>query len=615
MDSHSSSKSLENLEQVVIRFAGDSGDGMQLVGTLFTSATAVMGNDLATLPDYPSEIRAPAGTTSGVSGYQIQLSSGDIYTPGDEVDVLVAMNPAALKVNLPDLNPNACIIVNADSFTPQNLQLAGFASNPLEDDSLASYKLIPVPVASLCRLAVAPAGLKPKDADRCRNIYALGVVCWLMDRELEPIQAWIQKKFASKPAVMQANELALRAGYDYGETSEILQTQYRVAKAKLPAGRYRKVGGNEAIALGLIAAAMKAQRTLFYGSYPITPASTILHELAKYKNCDVRTFQAEDEIAAMVSTIGAAYGGAFAATGTSGPGLSLKTEAMGLAVILELPCVIVNVMRGGPSTGLPTKTEQSDLLQAMFGRHGECPLPVIAPVSPADCFAISVEAFQIATRFMTPVIVLTDSYLANGSEPWKIVNAEDLPEFPMWIPDDPQTFQPYERNADLARPWAAPGMPGLAHRIGGLEKQEKTGRVSYDAMNHERMSHIRAEKIENVASMLPDQTVFGNEDADVLVLSWGSGFGPVRTAVERAQARGLNVSHASLRYLNPFPANLGGLLNKAKKVMVAENNLGQLGMLLRARYLMDVVPLCSMQGKPLNASDVLAGIEDTLARG
>jgi len=605
-------KPIETLDDVAIRFAGDSGDGMQLVGSLFTSASALMGNDLATLPDYPAEIRAPAGTLAGVSGFQIHFASSDIYTPGDIVQALVALNPAALKINLPDLEKKGIIIAASDAFTEVNLKLAQCDSNPLEDGSLSEYTVYALPITQMTRQAVVPSGLKGKDADRCKNFFALGLVYWLFDREIESTLKWLGEKFATKEQVRLANELALKAGYYYGETAEMMPARYRVEKAKLAPGRYRKVGGNEAVALGMIAAAWQAGKPLFYASYPITPASDILHELSKHKNFGVRTFQAEDEIAAMCAVVGAAFGGSMAATGTSGPGMALKSEGMGLAVMLELPCVIVNVQRGGPSTGLPTKTEQADLDQALFGRHGECPMPVLAPLSPSDCFIAVLEAFQIAVKYMTPVLVLSDGYLANGAEPWAIPNAADLPKIPIAHWTDPQTFQPYARDANLARPWAIPGTAGLAHRIGGLEKDHLTGDVSYDPLNHERMCRLRAEKIDRVVESLPDQIVIGPDSGDLLAVSWGSAYGAVRTAVESARKKGLSVSHVPLRYLNPLPRNLGQILSGFKKVLVAELNLGQLRAHLQSRYLRPMIGLNKIQGRPFIASEALDKIEEVM---
>jgi 2-oxoglutarate/2-oxoacid ferredoxin oxidoreductase subunit alpha len=602
-------KPIQTLERVAIRFAGDSGDGMQLVGARFTAATALCGNDLATLPDYPAEIRAPAGTLAGVSGFQINFSSARVHTPGDDLQALVVMNPAALKVSLPDLEAGGVIIANADGFTAHALKLAGYAENPLEDGSLSGYRVYPVPMTRLTQEAVKPSGLKAKDAERCKNMFALGVVCWLYDRDIESTVRWLQGKFARKAEVLQANEAALRAGWAFGEASDLLPVQYRVERAPLKPGTYRTIRGNDAAALGLIAAACQAKKPLLYASYPITPASDILHELAKWKHLGVKMFQTEDEIAAMCAVIGAAYGGAFAATGTSGPGLSLKTEAVGLAVMLELPCVIVNVQRAGPSTGMPTKSEQSDLFQALGGRHGDCPLPVLAAQSPADCFDIVMEAFQIAVEYMTPVIVLTDGYLGNGVELWRVPRTAQLPEIEVVHPAEPDDFQPYARDGKLARPWAIPGTPGLAHRIGGLEKRDVTGAVTYDPLNHQHMSELRAAKVAKVADRIPEIEVFGEDQGEVLLVSWGSTYGAVRAAVERAQQEQLPVSHVHLRHLNPFPRNLGQILGRFRKVLVPELNMGQLRMVLRAVFLVDAVGLNKVQGKPFTISEVLARIE------
>lgn len=606
------SKPIETLEEVTVRFAGDSGDGMQLAGGQFTVASVIAGNDVATLPDYPAEIRAPAGSLAGVSGFQINFSSTRVYTPGDRVQVLVAMNPAALKVNLRDLEEGGIIIANSDGFNAQTLKLAGYTSNPLEDGSLAAYQLFSVPIKQLTREAVEETGISVKETDRCKNFFCLGLLYWLYDRPLEPTQRWIAAKFAGKEQLAKANERALLAGYSFGETTEMFPVHYRVERARLEPGLYRTIRGNEATALGLIAAAKQAGKTLFYASYPITPASDILHELARHKNFGVKTLQAEDEIAAMCAVIGAAYAGAFGATGTSGPGMALKMEAIGLAVMLELPCVIINVQRGGPSTGLPTKTEQADLLQAVVGRNGECPVPVIAPQSPSDCFYAMFDAWRIAVRYMTPVIVLTDGYVANSAEPWKIPNVEDLPTIEVKHPTDAEGFAPYARDENLARPWAIPGTPGLAHRVGGLEKEHITGEVCYDPKNHQLMCDLRAAKVAKAAEIIPPQDVFGDPSGELLVVSWGGTFGAARMAVERARAAGRDVSHAHLRYLMPFPANLGSILSGFRKVLVPELNLGQLKMLLRAKYLVDAVGLNKVQGLPFTISELTSKIDEML---
>ncbi len=600
------------IERAAVRFAGDSGDGMQLVGSQFTATSAIVGNDIATFPDYPAEIRAPMGTLAGVSGFQVNFSSYHIHTPGDRVDALVAMNPAALKVNLPDLVEGGVLIVNSDEFDPSNLQRAQYESNPLEDGSLSRYQLYKIPITQQTLEAVKETGLGPRDAGRCKNFYALGLAYWLYDRPLEPTRRWIANKFAKVPAVARANTLALEAGYALGETTEMFTTRFRVRPAQLAPGTYRNLTGNQATALGLIAAAQLAGKPLFYGSYPITPASDILHELSLHKSFDVRVFQAEDEIAAMCAVVGAAFAGAIAATGTSGPGMALKQEAIGLAVMTELPCVIVNVQRGGPSTGLPTKTEQSDLWQAILGRNGDCPLPVLAAQSPADCFAAAIEAVRVAVKYMTPVVLLTDGYIANGSEPWRIPALSELAPIPIRHATDPTTFQPYARDANGARPWAIPGTPGLRHRIGGLEKADGTGNVCYTPENHQRMTHLRAEKVARVVQDVPPQEVFGEAEGELLVVSWGGTFGAVRTAIEQARESGQNVSHAHLRWLNPMPANLGAVLRRFRRVLVCELNMGQLRQLLRAAYLVDAEGLNKVQGRPFMVSEIRARIDQIL---
>jgi 2-oxoglutarate ferredoxin oxidoreductase subunit alpha len=609
---------VQELDAVTIRFAGDSGDGMQLAGTQFTNASAILGNDISTLPDFPAEIRAPAGTLAGVSGFQVHFSSHDIHTPGDRLNTLVAMNPAALKTNVKDLEAGGILIVNTDAFGSGDLHKAGYKASPLEDGSLKGYRLIRVPINTLNREAVAEVKLSPREADRCKNFFALGLVYWLYERSLEPTLKWIRDKFGKNPAVLEANTRSLKAGYNYGETVEALPVHYRVPPATLKPGRYRKITGNEGLAMGLTAAVQLANVPLLYATYPITPASDILHYLSDLKRFGVRTIQAEDEIAAIGMAVGASFGGALGVTATSGPGICLKSEAIGLAVMTELPLIVIDVQRGGPSTGLPTKTEQADLLQAMFGRNGECPAAIVAPSSPADCFSMVFEAVRLAVRFMTPVFLLSDGYLANGAEPWLIPRPEDLPKIPVQHPTkaggngNGAHFMPYKRDERLVRPWAIPGTPGLEHRIGGLEKEDVTGNVSYDPANHEHMVKTRAQKIANIANEIPDLAVNGPDAGDVLVVGWGGTYGSITTAVQRAQRKGQKVAQAHFRYLNPMPKNTGAVLQRYKKVLVPELNCGQLRMLLRAQYLVDAVGLNKIQGKPFLVSEIESKIEQLL---
>lgn len=601
-------KEIKEVTHVTIRFAGDSGDGMQLTGNIFGDTTAFVGNDLSTLPDYPSEIRAPAGTLYGVSGFQLHFGSQEIYTPGDQPDVLVAMNPAALKVNLKDLYPGAIIIVNQDAFDQKNLQLAHYETNPLEDGSLSQYQVIKIPITTMTLNALEGMGLSMKEMTRSKNFFVLGLTYWMFDRPLEPTINWIKEKFGKNPKIAEANERALKAGYYFGDTTEIFTMRFSVKPAKLEPGVYRNVMGNEAIALGAVAASKKAGIPLFQGSYPITPASEILHELSLLRNYDVITFQAEDEIAGICTALGAAFGGGLAFTTTSGPGFSLKSEAMGLAVMAELPLVIVDVQRAGPSTGMPTKTEQSDLLQAMFGRNGEAPIPIIAAKSPADCFNAAYEASRIALKYMTPVIVMTEGYIAQGAEPWRIPDPDQLPEIEVKFekPEDYQgkKFQPYSRNDLNVRPWAIPGTPGLEHRIGGLEKRHISGEVTSDPLNHEFMVKIREEKIQKIADEIPPQEVYGDPEGDLLVLSWGGTFGAIRDAVNRVRDKGYKVSQAHLFYLNPMPKNLGEILHNFNKILIPELNLGQLAFIIRAKYLVPVHQLNKIQGLPFRSSEV-----------
>ncbi len=603
-------RQVEQVDTVTIRFVGDSGDGMQLTGTEFTKASALAGNDLATFPDYPAEIRAPAGSLSGVSGYQVNFSSKDIHTPGDHPDVLVAMNPAALKTNLPDLRVGGMLLVNAGAFTESNLEKAGYKSNPLEDQTLRqNYKVFLVDMTKLTESALEGSGLSTKEVARCRNYLALGIMYWLYSRSMEQQLEAIKTKFAKKPEFAEANMRVFRAGYAFGETSEIFFQQYHVPASTLKPGTYRNVTGNFATALGFAAAARQTGKQVFLGSYPITPASEILHEMSYLKEHGVVTFQAEDEIAGIGSAIGASFGGSLAVTTTSGPGLALKSEMMGLAVIAELPLVIVNVQRGGPSTGMPTKTEQADLYIALFGRHGEAPLPVIAAQSPVDCFYAAMEAMRIAVKWMTPVILLTDGYLANGSEPFRIPDASELPKveprYQTTANGQEGAYLPYLRDAKLIRPWAVPGTPGLEHRIGGLEKDSLTGMVSYDGMNHEKMVKTRAQKIRNVVEDVPDVVVDGPQQGEVLLLSWGGTYGSVRTAADDLRAAGKSVAHAHLRWLNPMPKNLGAVLKSFKKVLIPEVNDGQLAFLIRGTF-PGVNPLQfnRINGKPIKVAEL-----------
>ena len=603
----------EVLDSAVIRFAGDSGDGMQITGSQFTNTTALFGNDLATFPDFPAEIRAPAGTLPGVSGFQIHFGAKDVFTPGDAVDVLIAMNPAALKTNLADLKRSGILIVNVDNFKEIDLKKAQMKSSPLEDHSLEGYRLFAVDLTKLTRLALRDLGLDSKSMDRCKNFFALGMCYWLFNRSMDSTYRWLEDKFSKKPLLVEANKLAMKAGYAYCDATEAFQVSYEIPPAKLPPGTYRNLSGNTALALGFVAAAQKAGLPLFQGSYPITPASDILHELSMYKEFGVMTFQAEDEIAAMTSTIGAAYGGALAITTTSGPGMALKMEAIGLAIAVELPIVICNIQRGGPSTGLPTKTEQADLFQALFGRNSEAPVPVLAPATPGDCFWIALEASRIALKYMVPVIVLSDGYLANGAEPWRIPEISELPEIPVRFRTDPEAFLPYERDPNtLSRPWAVPGTPGLEHRVGGLEKQDGTGNVNYEPLNHERMVHLRAAKVEAVVQDVPDVVPAGDPEGDLLIVGWGSTYGAITVALRAQREKGRKIGHVHLRHLNPLPKNLGEVLKRYKKVLVPEMNLGQLVWLLRAKYLVDAQGLNKVQGKPFKQSEIEAKIEEVL---
>jgi 2-oxoglutarate ferredoxin oxidoreductase subunit alpha len=604
-------KKISKVDSATIRFAGDSGDGMQLTGSQFSDNTAIFGNDLATLPDFPAEIRAPKGSLAGVSSFQLQFSNKDIHTPGDDLDVLVAMNPAGLKVHLGDLKDNGMLIINTANFTSKNLKLAGYEENPLDDELLEGYQAIKVDMTKLVATALEEIELSSKLKARSTNMFALGLLYWLYGRSLDSSVNFIQKKFAKAPDIVEANIKALNAGYYYGETLEVIKTTYRVNKAKFEKGKYRNIMGNNALAFGLLTAAQRSGLDLYYGGYPITPASDILHYLAQYKNFGVKTFQAEDEIAGVVSAIGAAFAGDLAITATSGPGVALKSEALGLAVITELPLVLVNVQRGGPSTGLPTKTEQSDLNQAIYGRNGEAPMVVLAPATPADCFMMAYEACRIALKYMIPVILLSDGYIANGSEPWKIPDVNTLPDMETRILKKKEGFAPFNHgNPDLARPWALPGTPGMEHRIGGLEKWEETGHVSYDPENHQKMVELRQEKVDIIARDLPLAKPFGKESGDLLVIGWGGTHGALRSAVETAQSEGMSVSHLHLRHLNPLPQNLGEILVKFQKVMIAELNLGQLANIIRAKFLVDAVGLNKVQGKPFTQTEVFNKITE-----
>jgi 2-oxoglutarate ferredoxin oxidoreductase subunit alpha len=617
-DPSMTTKTVQQRDTVTIRFAGDSGDGMQLTGNRFTSVSAVLGNDVATLPDFPAEIRAPAGSLPGVSGFQLHFADHDILTPGDSPDVLVAMNPAALKTNVEDLERGAMIIVNSDAFSAGNLRKAKYDTNPLDDDSLAPYKVVSVPLSTLTIGALEDTGLGKKEKERAKNMFALGLMSWMFSRPTEPTEAWLRAKFASQPELADANIAALKSGFAFGETTELFAHSYEVKPAQMPPGRYRQITGNSAIAYGLVAAAERSGLPLFLGGYPITPASDVLHELARLKHFGVRTFQAEDEIAGVGAALGAAFAGSLAATVTSGPGVALKTEAIGLAASVELPLLVLNIQRGGPSTGLPTKTEQSDLLQAMFGRNGESPLPIIAAATPGECFDAAIEAARIALTWRTPVFLLSDGYLANGAEPWLIPNVDDLPDLRSTVnfataPNHDGEFWPFQRDPEtLARPWALPGTPGLEHRIGGLEKADGTGNISYDPDNHHRMTELRAAKIDRIARSIPPVEVDHVEGARLLVLGWGSTYGPIRAAVRNSRAKGDLVAVAHLRHLNPFPRNLGDVLRRYDRVLVPEMNSGQLRRLLRADYLVDVQGYNRITGLPFSTAELIDAITHEL---
>lgn len=600
-------------DRLVIRFAGDSGDGMQLAGSRFTDASALFGNDLATLPSFPAEIRAPAGTLPGVSSFQVQIADFDILTAGDAPDCLVAMNPAALKKNLKDLRDGGTLIINRDAFDERNLAKAGFDTNPLEDGTLKGYRVIEVPMDELTTLAVKDTGVSGRDVLRSKNFFALGLMAWLFSRPTQPTLDWIDKKFARNPAVAAANAAAFKAGFNFGETTEATRTTFEVKPATLPEGTYTNITGNTALAWGLIAASQKSGLPLFYGTYPITPASDILHELSRHKNFGVRTLQAEDEIAGIGTAIGAAFAGSLAVTGSSGPGIALKSEAISLAFMLELPLLVINVQRGGPSTGLPTKPEQSDLLFSLYGRHGESPIPVLAIASASDAFYMAIEAARIAVKYMTPVLLLSDNYIANGSEPWKLPDLDSIPEIEVEFAKHPNgpdgKFLPYMRDFDtFSRPWAVPGTPGLEHRVGGLEKEAITGNVSYDPANHQLMVDSRAWKVANIANDVPEVEVEGDEDAELLVLGWGSTYGANRAAARRARLEGVKVATAHLRYLNPLPRNLGDVLRRFPKVLIPELNTGQLLKHLRSEYLIDATGLNKVMGEPFKVAEITAKI-------
>lgn len=603
----------ERLDDVVIRFAGDSGDGMQLTGTQFTNTSALLGNDLSTLPDFPAEIRAPAGTLPGVSAFQVRIADYDIHTPGDAPDVLIAMNPAALKKNVGELKPNGVVIVNTDEFTVRNFKKAKIEQDPLEDGSLDGFRVFKAQITTLTRRTLEDSGLDTKSVDRCKNFFALGMVYWLFSRPLENTEAWLHQKFARKPELAEANVKAMKAGWNFCDITQLFQVRYEVEPAKLTPGTYRNVHGNTSLALGLVAASRRSGLPLFLGAYPITPASDLLHELASYKTFGVTTFQAEDEIAAVCAAIGAAFGGSLAITASSGPGIALKAEAMNLAMMVELPMVVCNIQRAGPSTGMPTKTEQSDLLQMMFGRNGESPLPILAAASPKDCFDIGIEACRIALKYMVPVVILSDGYIASGSEPWRLPEIESLPDLRLDFRTDPENFSPYQRQEDtLARPWAIPGTPGLEHRLGGIEKEEGTGNVSYDPTNHAKMTWLREEKVARIARDIPPATVDGEASGKLLVMGWGSTEGALTGAVNMARREGLTVSRLHLRHLNPFPTNLGEVLAGFERVLLPEMNTGQLALLLRARYLKNIETFAKVEGRPFSRQEILEKIQQIL---
>jgi 2-oxoglutarate/2-oxoacid ferredoxin oxidoreductase subunit alpha len=613
-DPAASQVAVEKLDDVVIRFAGDSGDGMQLTGNQFTATSAILGNDLSTLPDFPAEIRAPAGTLPGVSAFQVRIADYDIHTPGDAPDVLIAMNPAALVKEVKDLKPNGVVIVNTDEFHDRNFKRAGLPGNPLEDGTLARFRVFKADIATMTRRALEDSGLDSKTQERCKNFFALGMVYWLFSRPLDNTIEWLEEKFKHKKILADANIKVLKAGWNFCDITQLFQVRYEVEPAHLEPGLYRNIQGNSALAIGLVAASRRSGLPLFLGAYPITPASDVLHELASYKTFGVTTFQAEDEIAAICAAIGASFGGALAVTVSSGPGISLKSEAMGLAVMTELPLIICDIQRGGPSTGLPTKTEQADLFQVLFGRNSEAPMPVLAAATPKDCFAVALEAARIALKYMVPVVVLSDGYIANGSEPWKLPRVEDLPDLRIDFRTDPEGFAPYARDPEtLSRPWAIPGTPGLEHRIGGLEKEDLSGNVSYDPQNHEKMVRLRAEKVARIARDIPPLEVIGDAaGGELLVLGWGSTDGAITGAIKAARRKGLSVSRAHLRYLNPLPPNLGEVLGRFERVLVPEMNLGQLAFLLRGTYLRDVVSFAKVQGRPFTRQEIFLKIEEIL---